>query len=410
MNVTIISLVFPPETGSARRTSELAESLASQGNQVAVVTGFPSYPKGSVYAGYRKKIFEKSRWAGSVDLIRVWLYTSPNRHSSYHRILHYVTFTVMSVLGGLLAPKPAVVYVISPPYFLGLSGWIVACLRGARLAFDVQDFWPEAPIALEYVKHNWLIRILIGLERFIYQRSDVIFVLSAVMREKILERGISVEKIEVVYNWVDLVKFAPRAGDTVRLAHGWVERFIVLFAGNMGRAQGLDAVVDAAEQLREYPDIVFVMLGDGIERARLIERAKSLELLNLRFIDAVPEDQVPPYLGMADVLLVTLGRAKHREAALPSKIQVYMASAKPILVAAEGAAAQVIEQARGGIVVAPDDPTSLAEAVLRLRTMSKMERQALGTNAREYAEKHFDRAQQCRRIALRLEDIAGRVR
>lgn len=386
---------------------ELAQSLASLGHQVSVITGFPSYPKGMVYAGYCKKFVEKSQWSQAVALLRVYLHTSPNRQSSYHRILHYLSFTVMSVLGGLIAPQTAVVYVISPPYFLGLSGWLIARLRGARLAFDVQDFWPEAPIALGYVKHGWLIRMLIGLEQFIYQRSDTIFALSAVMREKILERGVLGEKIEVVYNWVDLIKFAPQAGSTLRLTQGLADRFVVLFAGNLGRAQGLDAVIDAAESLREYQDIVFVLLGEGIERVRLMERAKGLKLSNLRFMDAVPEEQVPPYLGMADVLLVTLGRARHREAALPSKIQVYMASAKPILVAAEGAAAQVIEQARCGIVAEPDEPTLLAEAVLRLRAMSKRERQVLGTNGREYAEKHFDRSQQCRRIAMRLEQIVG---
>ena len=407
MNILVISLVFPPETGSARRVGELAQFLVQQGHRVSVITGFPSYPKGVVFEGYRKTLVQKSRWEGTVDLYRVYLYTSPRRQQFVHRMLHYLTFTVSAALGGLLTVRPDAVYVVSPPYFLGLSGWFIARLRGARLAFDVQDFWPEAPIALGYVKSRLLIKALLGLERFIYSQSDVVFALSDVMKERIAKRGVPSEKIERVYNWVDLARFAPVCGDERRAHYGLKDKFVVLFAGNMGRAQGLDSVVDAAALLRDQPDIVLALLGDGVERPRLIERAHRLDLSNLLFIDAVSEGQVAPYLGMADVLLATLGRAKHREAALPSKIQVYMASAKPLLVAAEGAAVQVVQHAGCGLVVPPDDPEALAKGVLRLRDMSPWARQELGQAGRTYAEKHFERDEQCRLIESRLLDVVS---
>jgi len=406
MNIAIVSLVFPPETGSARRVGELAQSLAGQGHQVSVVTGFPSYPKGIVYQGFRKTLIQKSRWSETADLFRVYLYTSPRRRQFAHRLLHYLTFTLTSILGGLRAPRPDVVYVVSPPYFLGFSGWLIARARGARLAFDVQDFWPEAPIALGYVKNQALVKILLWLERFIYDRCDVIFALSDLMKAKIVERGVLPQKIERVYNWVDLSELVSVPGDERRAQHNLQNKFVVLFAGNMGLAQGLDVVLDAAHLLQDRSDIAFVLLGDGIERPRLVERAQSLDLRNLLFIDAVPEKDVPPYLGMADVLLATLGRAKHREAALPSKIQVYMASAKPLLVAAEGAAAQVVQQAGCGLVVAPDAPQDLAAAVLQLQTMSPQARRDLGEAGRLYAEQNFAREQQCSLIESRLISLA----
>lgn len=407
MNIAIISLVFPPETGSARRVGELARWLENQGHHVSVVTGYPSYPKGIVLDGYRKKLIETSRWSEGVEVHRVYLHTSPNRQSFYHRLLHYLSFTFTSILGGFCSPHPDIIYVISPPYFLGLSGWLIGLFRGARLVFDVQDFWPEAPIALGYVRNRWLIEFLVGLERFVYSRSDLIFALSPIMRKKIIERGAAPEKIFLVYNWVDLDRYAPTNGDGRRNEHALVGKFVVLFAGNIGQAQGLDVALDAAMKLRDHTDIVFALLGDGVERPRLQERARSLDLGNVRFLDAVSEDIVPSYLGMADALLVTLGRAKHRDAALPSKVQVYMASARPLIVAAEGATAQTVMNADCGIVVAPDDPTALASAVLDLRDMPQAVRHDLGANGRKYAELHFDYAQQCRFIESRLQLLAG---
>ena len=407
MRILMISLVFPPETGSARRVGELTQFLAQQGHQVSVITGFPSYPKGVVFEGYRKRLIHRSQWEGTVELYRMYLYTSPSRQQFAHRIRHYLTFTASAALGGLIAARPEVVYVVSPPYFLGLSGWLIARLRGARLAFDVQDFWPEAPIALGYVKNPLLIKVLIGLEKFIYRQSDVIFALSDVMKERIAGRGVPSQKIEWVYNWVDLARFAPVCGDERRGHYGLQDKFVVLFAGNMGKAQGLNSVVDTAAFLQGHPDIIFALLGDGTERPRLMERARSMGLSNVRFLDTVPESEVPPHLGMADGLLATLGRAKHREAAIPSKIQVYMSSAKPLVVAAEGATAQVVQQANCGFVTPPDDPEALAAAVLRLREMPLQERQELGQAGRAYAEKHFERDQQCRLIESRLLQLVA---
>jgi len=407
MKITIVSLVFPPESGSARRVGELALFLAQQGHHVSVITGFPSYPKGIVFEGYRKTLVHKSHWEGAVDLYRMYLYTSPKRQQFVPRLLHYLTFTFFAAFGGLLTVRPDMVYVVSPPYFLGVSGWLIARLRGARLAFDVQDFWPEAPIAWGYVKNKLLIKALLGLEKFIYNQSDVIFALSDVMKEKIAGRGVPLHKIERVYNWVDLAKFAPVCGGEQRAQYGLQGKFVILFAGNMGQAQGLDSVLEAANLLRSYSDIVFALLGDGVERPRLMEQAHNMGLGNVLFMNAVSEDQVPPYLGMADALLATLGRAKHREAAIPSKIQVYMASAKPLVVAAEGAAVQVVQQAGCGLVVAPDDPTALAAAVLRLRDMSPQARRELGWAGRTYAEKHFEQEQQCRLIESRLLELVA---
>ncbi len=405
MHILIISLIFPPEKGSARRVGELAAALAQAGNQVTVVTGFPSYPTGSVFQGYTRKFLQRERWEERMDVYRVFLHVSPKRKQAFHRLAHYLSFTVSSVIGGLLAPRPDIVYVVSPPYFLGFSGWLISLLRGARLVFDVQDFWPEAPIAMGYVKNGLLIKALFGFERFIYNKSKRIFTLSDVMKERIIARGVAAGKIIRVYNWVNFFGLTLESDEALRARLGLRNKFIALFAGNMGLAQGLDNVLRAAKALESQPEVVVVLLGDGIERANLMHLAQEMNLRNVLFLDAVPESEVSSYLSIAHVLLIPLARAKHREGAIPSKIQMYMANRKPMVVAAEGAAAQIVQQAKCGIAVPPEDPAALAQAILCVKDMSPQTRNELGQAGRRFAEENFDYMQQCGRIETHLRQL-----
>jgi len=407
MNISIITLSFPPEPGSSRRVGELSGFLAQQGHDVSVITGFPSYPHGIVFEGYRKSLVHKSRWQEAVDVYRMYLYTSPNRQQFVHRVLHYTSFMASAALGGLLTAAPDVVYVVSPPYTLGVTGWLISRLRGARLAFDVQDFWPEAPIALGYVKNPAAIRMLLAIERFIYARSDVIFAVSSVMKQKIVARGVPESKVQPVINWVDLGAYAPVSGDSLRKRLGLEEKFVFLFAGNMGPAQGLDIVTSAADLLRDRHDMAFVLLGDGMDRDRLQQQSRDLALDNVIFLDPVSESEVPSYLGMANVLVVSLARAKHREAAIPSKLQVYMSSGKPVLAAVDGATAELAASAGCGLVVPPEDPVKFAEAVLELRDLGSESLSRLGSTGQAFAEAHFDRDTQCALIEQHLADVVG---
>ncbi len=339
-------------------------------------------------------------------MYRVFTHISSNRQSSLNRALNYLSFSVFSLIGLLSGPRPEVVYVASPPYFLGLSGWFGSVLRGARFVFDVQDLWPDAPIALGYVKSKWAIRFLKAIERFIYARASLIFTLSETMRTRVADRVKDKSKVLLVHNWVDLQEYGPVDGLSLKRRLGLEGKFIALFAGNIGKAQGLDMVLDAALELLGNPNVQFVVLGDGIEKERIMNRANESFITNISFRESVPEDQVPMYLGMADVLLVTLARAKHREAAIPSKLQVYMASAKPIVVAAEGAAAQVVQIAGCGLATSPHNGKALAEAIEAVRRMSDAERDRLGQAGRLYATKHFSMKQQCGEIERHLVEIA----
>jgi glycosyltransferase involved in cell wall biosynthesis len=320
--------------------------------------------------------------------------------------LTYLSFAIFSLIGLMAGPKPDVVYVASPPYFLGLTGWVACVLRRSKLVMDIQDLWPDAPIALGYIKSKWMIQLLKAIEQFIYARASLVFTISETMRTLVAERVKDGSKVWLVCNWVDLKEYGPVDGMALKSRLGFEGKFIALFAGNIGKAQGLDMVLDAARECGDNPDVQFVVLGDGIEKERMMNRAEQLSMRNISFLDPVPEDQVPAHLGMADVLLVTLARAKHREAVIPSKLQVYMASAKPIVVAAEGAAAEVVRIANCGITAAPHDGKALAEAVDAVRRMSNSERDRLGQAGRLYAQEHFSMKRQCAEIERHLVELA----
>ena len=243
------------------------------------------------------------------------------------------------------------------------------------------------------------------IERFAYSRASLVLTISQTMKDRVSDRVKVISKVVLVQNWVDLNQYCTTDGHALRTRLGFQGKFIVLFAGNIGKAQNLQILLAAAVHLRGQTEVQCVILGDGVEKTRLIQRANQLSLKNLSFLDSVEENHVPEFLGMADVLLVTLGRAKHREAAIPSKLQVYMASAKPIIVAAEGATAEVVESAGCGLVVAPDDGKALAESMCVMKRMSESGRDHLGQAGRMYAVEHFSMGQQCSKIESHLTKL-----
>jgi colanic acid biosynthesis glycosyl transferase WcaI len=395
MNITILSLIFPPETGSSRRIGELCEYLAAQGHHVHVITGFPSYPTGILYPGYRKKLLARNRLNEFQEITRVWLYTSTNRSSSLKRIVHYVTFSFMAMIGALTGKKPDVIYVVSHPYFLGLTANAIRFLRGGRIVLDVQDSWPEAPIALGYIKWPWLVRLLVWTEKKVYRSSDLILTLAPEMAEHLVARGAEARRVKVIYNWVDHERYAPMDGSDLRRRLGMDGMFVLLFAGNIGKPQGLEVVIGAAGITANTGNIRYVIIGDGAEKRSLEELVQARGLTNVIFLPSVPETEIIEYLSMADALLVHLKKAPHRMGIVPSKLQVYMACGKPILLGADGAPARIVREASCGVLFEPDHPQGLATAVQTLSTADKREREAMGSNGRDFAMRHFDLKSQC---------------
>ncbi|MCD4652969.1 glycosyltransferase family 4 protein, partial [bacterium] len=405
MKITILSLIFPPETGSARRVGELVDSFAEKGHDVTVITGFPSYPEGKIYHGYNKTLLKKEKFENGVTLIRVWLYTTTQRYKMFKRLLHYISFTVSCLLGSMYSEKPDIIYVVSHPYFLGFSAKLIKILRGGKIVLDVQDSWPEAPIALGYVPWKWLAKFLEYTEKMVYSIADLVLTLSPEMSQHLIKRGASSEKIEVVYNWVDHSQYAPLNTSDLRKKINLVNSFLLVYAGNIGKPQGLDVVLNAAEITRKNKIIKYIIVGDGAEKNKLQKKANNKKLDNVVFLPRVSESEVVEYLSMADALLVHLNRAPHRFGTVPSKLQVYMASGRPILLGAIGAPFRLIKEAECGLCFEPDDAMDLSVAIKKLMGLSISERESMGKSGRLYAMQNFDMENQCSRTEKLISEL-----
>ena len=391
MYILLLSQYFPPETGSAAaKISELAHYLSGCGHQVSVVSQVPSYPDGIVYPGYEGAWFRRE-WQDGVRLTRTWSYASPERSKFSFRLLNYVSFMV-TALGGILAgPRPDIILVYSPPLLLGLTAALAGRIWRCPFVFWLNDLWPRAALSLGFMREGSLYRLACDVERVIYHQAARIFVYSWRMMEEVVADGGSRKNIEYHPLWIDTEVFHPDppVGARIRQQYGWGDKFVILYGGNIGLAQGLDVLLETAQMLRDYPDIHFVMVGSGVEKENLVARAREYGLANLEFIGQQPKDQVLAYFSAADLLFSHLKAAPHRVGTVPEKILAYMACGRPVLMAAqEGAATDLVQEYGCGLAVPPDNPEALAQAVLSL-AKQRQSLDEMGARGRQAAELHF---------------------
>jgi glycosyltransferase involved in cell wall biosynthesis len=409
MNILLLSQYFPPEAGSAAaKIAEMAHYLISRGHQVSVVSQLPCYPAGVVYPGYEGAWFRRERRDG-IRITRTWSYASPERNKFKPRLLNYATFMATALAGIFTGHRPDVTLVYSPPLLLGVTAALVRQVWKAPFVFWVNDLWPRAALHLGFMQESPLYRASCALERFVYRHAARIFVYSQRMLEEVVADGGSRAKLTCHPLWIDTEVFYPDpAGATrVRGQYGWGDKFVILYGGNIGLAQGLDVFVEAALLLRENPAIHFVMVGSGVEKHNLEGLARNYGLTNLEFIGHQPKDQVLAYFSAADLLFAHLKAAPHRVGTVPEKLLAYMACGRPVLMAAqEGAAADVVKDHACGVAIPPDDPEALAQAILAL-FHRRHEIKEMGDRGRRAAELHFAGPLVLAAMEASLSAIAG---
>ncbi|MGJ7575236.1 glycosyltransferase family 4 protein [Variovorax sp. RB2P76] len=384
--VLLLTQWFDPEP--TFKGMVFARELVSQGFEVEVLTGFPNYPGGKVYPGYRIKLIQREVIDG-VQVTRVPLYPNHDQ-SAIKRVLNYASFAVSSLFYGLfMARRPDVVYAYHPPLTVGIAAGLLRLLRRVPVVYDIQDMWPDTLRATGMVNNARALSAVSAVCQWVYRRADHIAVLSPGFKRLLLERGVPEPKVEVIYNWADEVALASPQGHAPASFPG-PEQFRILFAGNMGKAQALDAVLDAATLLQTRGSrVCFVLLGGGVEVPRLKQRAADLQLRNLIFLPPVPMAAVGTLLNAADVLLVHLRKDPLFEITIPSKTQAYMAVGKPLLMGVDGDAAALVAQSRGGVVVESDNAGALANAADALAVMPLEALAAMGHQAQRYYQGHL---------------------
>jgi colanic acid biosynthesis glycosyl transferase WcaI len=360
-----------------------ARKLIEQGYEVEVITGFPNYPGGKVYPGYKISLLQRES-IQDIEVTRVPLYPSHDG-SAIKRILNYVSFAITSAFYGIFMMKQAdVMYVYHPPLTSGVSAAVIRFFRKIPVVYDVQDMWPDTLRATGMVSNEAVLGVVSKICQSVYKNVDKIAVLSPGFKDLLVERGVPANKIQLIYNWCDESALAISEG-VLPENFPDSDKFTILFAGTMGKAQALDAVIAAAAIVQNLnSNITFVFVGGGVEVAHLQELVTAKKLNNVVFIPRVPMSQVGAMLQKADALLVHLRKDPLFEITLPSKIQAYMSTAKPILVAVAGNATSIIEKAQCGLVAEPENPQSIANSAILLANMSSTDLAIMGKAGRGF--------------------------
>ncbi|MCB4810630.1 glycosyltransferase family 4 protein [Methylovorus menthalis] len=405
VRILIVSQYFWPE---GFRINEVTRTLVESGEEVDVLTGKPNYPEGVIYPGYNfwKCTHEKN---AGITISRVPLIPR-GKNSKICLALNYISFIIF---GTLIGPwlkrrqKYDVVFVYGvSPLLQALPGLLLGWIKRAPVVIWVQDLWPESLSATGYVKNRFVLWAVEQLVRFIYTHADLLLVQSRAFIEPVSKLA-SGTPIRYYPNSVD-GSFLLRTNDKVPDVPGLDAPFSVMFAGNIGAAQAVHVIVEAATHLKDYPDIQFIVVGDGSCRLSMLEQVNKRGLKNLHLPGRFPVESMPGFMQKASALLVTLADKEIFAATVPNKIQAYMAAGRPIIACVNGEGARLVTEAQAGLAVSAENSKGLAEAVLRMYNMSSAERNKMAENAQAYYLEHFAHEKLVSQLIRHFEDIRTR--
>jgi glycosyltransferase involved in cell wall biosynthesis len=389
VKILLLTQLYHPEP--ELRNHQLARGLLDRGHEVEVVTAYPNYPQGHIYPGYRMRGWTRERDHG-VPVLRLPIYPS-HSSSGLLRGLSYLSFFMSAVLlGTALSRRPDVVFAYHPPLSTGLAGLFYRWAKRVPFVLDIQDMWPESLSATGVVRNGAVLSGIEAMASFLYKRARAVTVISPGFKRLLVEKGVPEEKVHVIHNWVDDALFQPVTPEPALAAEtGMAGQFNVLYAGNMGPAQDLGNVLEAAALLRDLPELQFVFVGDGVERDGLVGKAKELSLENVRFLPRVPVEGMQGMHALAGAVLVHLADRPLFDITIPGKTQTSLASGRPIVAAVAGDAADLVRQAGAGVVARPGDPGDLAAQIRELYVMESEQRAAMGAAGREFFLKNLSR-------------------
>ncbi len=403
MHIVLIHQAFATlgEPGGTRH-HEFSRYLAVQGHRVTVITGQVSYLTGRRTAsGWVQREGEEA----GVSILRCYTYPAWHR-SFFHRLLSFLSFMLSSFIVGLSVRDIDLVWGTSPPIFQGLTAWMLARLKRTRFLFEVRDLWPHFAVAVGVLRNPLLIRLSEWLERFLYRSADGVIVNSPGFIEHVSMRG--ARTVELVPNGVDLSMFdVEEMEEAFRKENDLVEKFVVLYAGAHGMSNDLEVMLEAADQMREMEEIVFLFIGDGKEKQALMAKAQAMGLRNVRFMPPVPKTEMPKVLAAADVCVAILKPIEAYKTTYPNKVFDYMAAGRPVVLAIDGVIRSVVEEARAGLFVQPGSPESMSQAIRKLAEDRDLG-QRMGRAGRDYVAEHFNRPVIAMRLEGMMEEMVGR--
>jgi glycosyltransferase involved in cell wall biosynthesis len=403
MHILLIHQAFASldEAGGTRHY-EMARYLVSQGHRVTIITSPVNYLTG-LAKGSRLHWKQQENPEPGITILRVYVYPALHR-SFFHRLINFFSFMFSSFFVGLGVKNVDAVWGTSPPIFQGWTAWCLARIKGKPFLFEIRDLWPEFAIAIGVLHNKLLIKLSYWLESFLYRHADQIVVNSPGFFPYVTKQG--GRNIELVPNGVDPTMFKPENdGYEFRQEHDLQGAFIILYAGAHGISNDLEIVLSAARETQINPKIKYVFIGDGKEKANLIQRSQEWKLTNVLFLPSVPKSQMDQVLAAADACLAILKPLELYKTTYPNKVFDYMAAARPVILVIDGVIRQVVEEAHAGIFVPPGNSESLAKAVLALAA-DPVNARRMGINGRNYVSEHFNR----QIISAKMESLFRQLR
>jgi len=388
MNILMITQFFYPEPNHLKGLS-FAKELSKNGHNLIILTGFPNYPKGKIYTGYKQKLFSKEIIDG-INIIRAPLYIDHSA-SSIKRILCYLSFAfTSSVVGCFLLSHIDVIYVYQGPATLAIPAMLYKILFNKPYLLDIQDLWPESVSNSGMMKSEHATKIINKYCNITYQMANKIVVLSNGYKSLLVNRNVNPDKIKVIYNWCDENQIMNIKNDTICSNLITPNNFNIIYAGNFGKLQALSKIIKVAEYMeKNIPKIIFYLIGDGVEESQLKNQVNNKRLKNVIFIPRQSVSDIVVLLRKADGLIIHLVDRPICNVGIPQKVQAYMAIGKPLIAAIKGDALEVVKTAKCGVVCEPENLESIICAVKKLYGMSFSERNIMGQRGQRYYRENF---------------------
>ncbi len=408
MRILIYSYNYYPEPiGIAPLMTELAEGLVKRGHEVRVITAMPNYPERRIYEGYRGKLFSVMQQNGvTVQRSFVWVKSKPKL---IDRLLLDASFVVTSFVQALNGWRPDVILTTVPPLPVCVPATLLSLIYRAPVVLSLQDILPEAAVQVGLLTNKTLIRVFEALERFAYRSATAVSVISEGFVDNLIGKGVPQQKINLIPNWVDVnfIRPLPKEDNPFREEHNLQGKFVVMYSGNIALTQGLRTVIEAAARLCHVPEIVFVIVGEEKALAELRQICDQVNADNVLLLPFQPRKQLPQMLAAADVGLIVQKR-NVVSFNMPSKTQVLLASGRAIVASVPlmGEAARAVRRSRGGIVIPPEDPAALAEALLSLHN-NPMRSVELAREGRQFAMRTYAFEQSLSRYEALLTRVAA---
>ena len=390
MRIVLYSYNYHPEPiGIAPLMTELAEGLVKRGHEVRVITAMPWYPASQIAPEYKGKLYWTEERHG-VKIQRCFVWVNQKRGLS-NRVLFELSFILLSLVQAFNGWRPDLIFLTVPGLPVCLPAAFLGLVYRAPLVLNLQDILPDAAVHVGLLTNQKMIKVFQWLEKFAYGNANKISVIADGFTKNLLEKDVNGNKITEISNWVDVnfIHPLPKENNYFRIANNLVEKFVVLYSGNIALTQPLETLIDAAALLQHISEIQIVIVGKEEALTRLDKYRETQGIHNVLLRPFEPREKLPEMLAAADISMV-MQKSNVISFNMPSKIQVLLASGRPIIasVPLTGTAARAIERSGGGIVVPPEDPQLIADAILEL--YGDRERlELLGKQGRRYAQDNY---------------------